>query len=131
LAIGFRVGFMNTTGNHLKGMGAPALRNNTTGNGNTAIGVNTFSINRTGSSNIALGSGAGIGVTTASHVICIGAFGDNTDNNCYIGSILGQRLPEELPFSLIQSANLAPLPPRGGLKRKLSRWSRPATRSMR
>ena len=39
LAIGFRVGFMNTTGNHLTGIGAAALRNNTTAGFNTAIGA--------------------------------------------------------------------------------------------
>jgi trimeric autotransporter adhesin len=70
--------------------GEEALLNNTTGNGNTAIGAGAFPISTTGSHNIALGAGAGIGVTTASQVICIGAFGDNTDNSCYIGSIFGQ-----------------------------------------
>src|SRR6266403_1796097 len=38
LAIGFRVGFVNTTGNHLTGIGAGALFSNTTGSNNTAIG---------------------------------------------------------------------------------------------
>jgi len=36
-----------------------------------------------------LGDGAGIGVTTASNVICIGAGGQNVSNSCYIGQIFG------------------------------------------
>ncbi len=37
LAIGFRVGFMNTTGTNLTGIGAAALRNNTIGSDNTPL----------------------------------------------------------------------------------------------
>ena len=41
------------------------LDNNTTGNGNTV-----------------LGAASGGGITTANHVICIGADGNNVDNSC-------------------------------------------------
>src|SRR6266511_1427662 len=40
-------------------------------------------------------------------------------------------LPEELPFTLIHTANLARSPPPGGLKRKLSQWNRRAKRFSR
>jgi len=89
-AEGGRALFSNTSGAQNTANGHEALLNNTTGNANTAIGAGAFPISTTGSHNIAVGAGAGIGVTTASQVICIGAFGDNTDNSCYIGSIFGQ-----------------------------------------
>ena len=37
-----------------------------------------------------MGVQAGIGVTTAFNVICIGASGGNVDDSCYIGNIFGQ-----------------------------------------
>jgi hypothetical protein len=46
-------------------------------------------LNTTGSGNIALGSGAGINVTTANNVICIGAAGNDVNDSCYIGNIFG------------------------------------------
>jgi uncharacterized coiled-coil protein SlyX len=58
LAIGFRVGFMNTTGGHLTGIGAAALRNNTTASDNTAIGAAALFANTTSESNVAVGDSA-------------------------------------------------------------------------
>jgi Chaperone of endosialidase len=58
LAIGFRVGFMNTTGNHLTGIGAAAMRNNTTGSDNTAIGADALRENQTSEFNVAVGDAA-------------------------------------------------------------------------
>jgi hypothetical protein len=58
LAIGFRVLFMNTTGNHLTGIGAAALRNNTTASDNTAIGADALRENTTGENNTAIGADA-------------------------------------------------------------------------
>ena len=46
--------------------------------------------NTTGNNNTALGSVAGINVTTANNVICIGTHGANVSDSCYIGSIFGQ-----------------------------------------
>jgi hypothetical protein len=43
--------------------------------------------NTTGGSNTALGATAGFSVTTASSVICIGSFGANVSNSCFIGNI--------------------------------------------
>jgi hypothetical protein len=53
--------------------------------------LNALVNNTGGSSNTALGDSAGFGVTTASHVICIGANvqGENVSNTCYIGNIFG------------------------------------------
>jgi hypothetical protein len=58
LAIGFRVGFLNTTGRHLTGIGAAALRNNTTGDFNTAIGADALRENTTSGANLAVGDSA-------------------------------------------------------------------------
>src|SRR5262249_46287465 len=48
-----------------------------------------LSNNTTGDGNIALGTEAGLNVSTASGVICIGNSGANVDNSCFIGSIRG------------------------------------------
>ena len=58
LAIGFRVGFMNTTGRHLTGIGAAALSSNTIGSFNTAIGSDALGENSTGEDNTAIGADA-------------------------------------------------------------------------
>ena len=58
LAIGFRVAFQNTTGRHLTGIGAAAMRNNTTGEFNTAIGAAAFFNNTTSEFNLAVGDSA-------------------------------------------------------------------------
>ena len=67
-------------------MEAFALFSNT-GSGNTALGVSALNNNTIGFNNTAVGDNAGTGVTTANHVICIGADGNNVDNACYIGQI--------------------------------------------
>lgn len=55
--------------------------------------------NTAGGGNIALGAYAGLGVGTASNVICIGAIVARADvsNRCYIGSIFGQTSSSYLP----------------------------------
>jgi len=58
LAIGFRVGFMNTTGTHLTGIGANALFSNTTAGFNTAVGTGALRENTTTEFNVAVGDGA-------------------------------------------------------------------------
>jgi Chaperone of endosialidase len=42
---------------------------------------------------VALGHGAGLGVTTASNVICIGTDGADVNNSCFIGNIRGVTTP--------------------------------------
>ena len=78
--------YRNTEGESNTANGSQALFNNTVGNNNTANGMLALARNRTGSGNTALGFEAGIGVTTADNVICIGATGANVSNSCYIGA---------------------------------------------
>jgi hypothetical protein len=54
--------------------------------------------------NTAFGHSAGVNVTTADNVICIGASGQNVSNSCYIDNIYGQTSVSGLPV-LINSAN--------------------------
>lgn len=81
--------FRNTEGESNTANGVQALFNNTTGSNNTANGMLALARNRTSSGNTALGFEAGLGVTTADNVICIGAIGANVSNSCYIGQIFG------------------------------------------
>jgi endosialidase-like protein len=71
---GFRVGFKNTTGHHLTGIGAGALQNNTTASFNTAIGVSALHDNDTGENNTAIGADALAQNTMAEENTAIGAF---------------------------------------------------------
>jgi hypothetical protein len=73
-------------------IGVQALENNNSGN-NTAIGYLAGSSNTSGTQNIALGAFAGLDVTTADNVICIGVNGDNVSDSCYIGNIFGGTVP--------------------------------------
>jgi trimeric autotransporter adhesin len=84
--------FTNTTGSDNTAIGASSLNDNETGIANTAIGVRALEQNTTGSLNTALGENAGINVTTADNVICIGfnVFGANVGESCYIGNIFGK-----------------------------------------
>jgi len=50
-------------------------------------------MNSTGSGNTALGANAGLGVSTATNVICIGISGQNIDNSCFIGGIYSNVQP--------------------------------------
>jgi Chaperone of endosialidase len=88
-AMGESALFNNIDGGVNTGIGVNVLQNNTHGHDNTAIGVNALGGSATGNFNIGLGSNAGVNVTSASNVICIGADGNNVDNACYIGQIFG------------------------------------------
>ena len=70
-------------------IGVQALENNASGN-NTAIGYLAGSNNTSGTQNTTLGAFAGLNVTTADNVICIGGSGDNVSDSCYIGNIWQQ-----------------------------------------
>jgi len=86
-ADGFAALANNTTGTINTAIGDSALHFNSTGNNNTAVGVGALSNNSSGFSNIALGFNSGGNVTTANHVIAIGAVGDDVNNSCFIGNI--------------------------------------------
>jgi hypothetical protein len=86
-AIGTSALFSNTIGAANTANGAFALVNNTSGANNTADGDGALLNNTIGSHNNALGYFAGVNVTTASGVICIGADGANVNNTTWIGNI--------------------------------------------
>jgi trimeric autotransporter adhesin len=90
-ATGVNALVVNTTGHGNTAIGNGALFGNSTGFLNTAIGEIALEHNSTGNSNTALGFSAGSNVSTADHVICIGAgvSGANVSNSCFIGNIRG------------------------------------------
>jgi len=88
-AIGFAALGDNTTGYGNTGIGFGTLQSST-GSTNTAVGATALGNNTSGSSNIAVGVNAGLAVTTASNVLCIGANGANVDSSCYIANIWQQ-----------------------------------------
>ena len=94
----------NTTGSNNTAYGEEALENSNN-NHNTAVGSSALRSNTTGSGNTALGSFAGINVTTADQVICIGINGENVSNSCFIGNIreVTTAQPNAIPV-LIDSA---------------------------
>jgi Chaperone of endosialidase len=88
-ALGFKALLNSSSAANDTGVGSRALFNNTGGNDNTALGSDALFFNTTGFSNTALGAGAGINITTADHVICVGSPGANVSNGCFIGNIRG------------------------------------------
>jgi hypothetical protein len=88
-AIGDDALYFNATATANTAIGAFALRNNTTGVVNTAVGEGALRNNTTGGGNTALGYQAGLNVSSASNVICIGTSGQNVSDSCYIGNIYG------------------------------------------
>jgi hypothetical protein len=78
--------FNNTIGNNNTADGEAALENST-GDHNTAVGDSALRSLTAGSENTALGALAGINVTTADRVICIGNSGANVSGACFIGNI--------------------------------------------
>ena len=89
-AVGGGALLKNTEGDSNTAIGSNALGFNTTGYGNTAVGDGALWGNTTSSGNIALGRRAGIEVTMADNVICIGAPGANVSDSCYIGNVWQQ-----------------------------------------
>jgi hypothetical protein len=82
----------NITGEGNTAHGAAALFSNVGGLGNTAVGDSAL-VNSTGNFNTAVGDGAGSNVAIASNVICIGSFGEDIDNSCFIGNIYSNVQP--------------------------------------
>ena len=119
-AIGDNALVLNSTGSDNTAVGSFALETNASGSNNAAFGTNVLFHNTDGSANTAvgdhalfnatsgqlntvLGQNAGSGVTTASHVICIGAeiAGANVDNSCFIGQIYQRQVGNDnLPVQI-------------------------------
>ncbi len=89
-AVGGSALLRNTEGGYNTAIGSSALNFNTTGYNNTAVGDGALCCNTTRSGNTALGMRAGIAVTMADNVICIGAPGANVSDSCYIGNVWQQ-----------------------------------------
>jgi hypothetical protein len=123
-AIGAGALTYNTTAGVNTGIGSNALEHNTTGNGNTATGYaacdrnstgseNTANghlalyLNASGSNNLALGANAGMHVTTADNVICIGAnvVGDDVSNSTWIGNVYGVTTQNGTTVPVVVSAD--------------------------
>jgi hypothetical protein len=92
-------GFANTAN------GAFALFSDTDGDFNTAVGDGALFNDTGGSGNTALGLNAGIAVTTANNVICIGAdvHGANVDDSCFIGNIYQKQVGNDSLPVLVDS----------------------------
>jgi hypothetical protein len=106
-AIGDESLFTNTIGGDNTAVGAAALFSNTSGSDNIAIGLRTLSSNTTGGANVALGNFAGLNVTTASNVICIGhnVQGDNVSNTTWIGNVFDVTTQNGTTVPVIVSAD--------------------------
>jgi hypothetical protein len=91
MANGERALYNNTTGGGNTANGFGALISNTIGGSNTANGFNALVANTTGGGNTAIGTSAGTNVSTADHVICIGAdvAGADVSNTTWIGGVYG------------------------------------------
>jgi Chaperone of endosialidase len=97
---------LNTEGIKNTASGFNALTSNVAGAGNTAVGFNALLNQISGDGNIALGIQAGIGVTTASNVICVGAEGEDVDDSCYIGNIFGTTLSDGVAVLISSTGRL-------------------------
>ncbi len=90
-AIGLQAMYSNQNGFQNTAVGEAALSINTSGDSNTAIGIATLFDCSSGTNNTALGAFAGIKVSVASNVICIGAnvAGDDVSDTTWIGNVYG------------------------------------------
>jgi hypothetical protein len=106
-AIGKSALYKNTTGSLNAATGDGALFNNTTGQSNTAIGEAALGENTNGRQNTAIGFQAGLDVSTAANVICIGAnvAGANVSNTTWIGNVYGRTTLNATTAPVVVSAN--------------------------
>ncbi len=106
---------------------ANALVANTGGSDNTAIGFDALGANTTGNGNIGLGDFAGLGVSTANDVVCIGSPGANVNNSCYIGNIGTQPGGTQAVY-VNSEGKLGAQVRRSVLNKKSSAWKKPVKR---
>ena len=107
MAIGKSALYKNTTGSLNTATGEGALFNNTTGQSNTAIGQAALDENTTGRQNTAIGFQAGLDVSTAANVICIGAnvAGANVSRTTWIANVYGRTTLNATTAPVVVSAN--------------------------
>lgn len=93
-AVGVEALFANLDGSYNTAVGYRALHslNGSFTGFNTAVGDFALYNDTSGGGNVGLGNNAGLNVTTANNVICIGTGiqGANVSDSCYIGNIFGQ-----------------------------------------
>jgi len=106
-AIGKSALFKNTTGSLNTAVGDGALFFSTTGQSNTAIGEDALRSNTTGRDNTAIGFQAGLDVSIADNVICIGSkvAGANVSNTTWIGNVYGRTTLNATTAPVVVAAN--------------------------
>jgi len=79
--VGYRTGYLTTSGNTNQAFGWQALYNNTLGNANTALGAEALGANTVGNSNVAIGNVAGYYQENGATALQSG------NNSVYIGAL--------------------------------------------
>jgi trimeric autotransporter adhesin len=120
-AIGFFALSNNTIGIRNTAVGESALNSAINFADNTAVGYDALT-SCTSGGNTALGTRAGVNVTTAAHVICIGSDvgGANVSNSCYVGNIFGQSSPNGLQVVVNSGNKLGTIPSSERFKEKIT-----------
>ena len=128
MASGFLALFNNTIGSNNTADGEAALQNSSTGSHNTAVGDGALRSLTAGSENTALGALAGINVTTADRVICIGNSGANVSGACFIGNIrdVQTQNADTIPVLVDLRGSLNSKVLRADSKKRLNQWTVPA-----
>jgi hypothetical protein len=89
ISVGYQTMYSNQDGIQNTAVGDGALAINTSGDSNTAIGIGALYDNYSGNNNTALGAFAGINISSASNVICIGSSGADVSDTTWISNIYG------------------------------------------
>jgi Chaperone of endosialidase len=99
-AVGVEALYTNLDGSYNTAVGYRALHslNGSFTSFNTAVGDFALSNDTSGGGNVGLGNAAGLSITTANNVICVGTGiqGENVSDSCYIGNIFGQNSFESM-----------------------------------
>jgi hypothetical protein len=96
---------MNTTGHHLTGIGATALRDNTTGNFNTAIGARALQSNTTGYENTATGDSALFSNTSGRFNTANGVLTLSSNTAGYANTAIGENALQANTTGAFNTAN--------------------------
>src|SRR6266700_3007135 len=106
-AIGVRALYNNTTANYNTASCSDSLYSNSTGTDNTANGAGALYGNTTGSFNVGRVVRAGLGLSSASYVTCIGALvvAANVDHTTWISNVYGVATQSGTTAAVIVSAD--------------------------